>query len=66
MIISTYKPSWAVFRMINKSERDAFANYSQSVEERLCVRVEQANNKKKKKVPFSPESHNFLIFRNIS
>lgn len=36
VIISTYKPSWAVFKMVNKSDRDAFANYSQSMQGRMC------------------------------
>lgn len=45
--------------MINKSDRDAFANYLQSMQERIRVRAEQAI-----KICLSPEHHNnFLVFK---
>lgn len=55
--IHIYKLSGVVFEMINKSYNDAFANYSQSMQDRICVRAEQAV-----KISFSSEYHNHLCF----
>lgn len=52
-----YRLSWAVFKMINKSEIDVFANYSQLMQERICVRVEQAKQSK-----FSPVFSTTIIY----